>query len=90
MVSVLTDHGGASSQSCLGALQEVVHWPRAQVGLHQAGVDVYPPRDHHASTGLNHLDIARYEQVFPNLPIKDKKERLSVLEEPNMDIKNKT
>lgn len=75
MASALTDHGGASSQGCLGALQEVVHWPRAQVGLHQAGVDVDPPGYDHAAVGLDHLDIAGHGQVLPNLPEKDERER---------------
>lgn len=72
MVSTLTDHGGAACQSRLGALQEVVHRPRAQVGLHQAGVDIYPPWYHHATISLDHLDTTRHNQILPHLPAKDK------------------
>lgn len=75
MVSALTDHGGAPGESCLSALQEIVHRPRAQVGLHQAGVDVYPTRYHHAAVGLNHLDIPRHNQVLPNLPVEDERQK---------------
>lgn len=72
VVSTLTDHGGAASQSRLGALQEVVHRPRAQVGLHQAGVDIYPPWYHHATISLDHLDTTWHNQILPHLPAKDK------------------
>lgn len=64
----LTDHGGSSCDCSLGALTEIIHRSGAEVRLHQAGVDINPPRHHHAAISLDHLDIAGQSQVLPHLP----------------------
>lgn len=67
----LTDHGGAPSESCLGALEEIIYRLRAEVRLHQARVDVHPPWDYHAPVGFDHLDTAWNDQLLPHLPAKE-------------------
>lgn len=67
----LTDHGGAPGERSLGALEEIFGRPCAQVGLHQTGVDIYPPRYHQAAVSLDHLDAPQHDQILPHLPAKD-------------------
>ena len=69
VLSTLTDHGGAPGQSSLGPLGEVIHRRGAQVWLQQAGVDVYPTREHHTPLGLHHLHSPWNYQVLPHLSI---------------------
>lgn len=70
VASTLTDHGGAPCKCSLGALEEIIDGLRAKVRLHQAGVDIYPPRYHHAAISLDHLDTPRYNQILAHLPAK--------------------
>ena len=44
-VSCLTDHGGSSSQGCLGALKEVISRGHPLIRHLEAGMDVNPSRD---------------------------------------------
>lgn len=67
---LLTDHGGASCKCRLGALAEIIHRYGAQVGFHQAGVDIDPPWYHHPAVSLDHLDVAGQSQVLLHLPVK--------------------
>lgn len=65
--STLTDHGGAARQRSLGPAEEVVHGLGVQVGLHQAGVDIYAPWYDHTALSFDHLHIPGDNEVFTHL-----------------------
>lgn len=67
----LTDHGGASCQRCLGALEEAVGRAHAQDGRPQPRVDVDAPRHHQLPVGIDDPGATGNDQVLSNLSGKE-------------------
>lgn len=67
----LTDHGGASCQRCLGALEEAVGRAHAHDGRLQPCVDVDAPRHHQLPVGIDGPRATGNYQVFSDLSGKE-------------------
>lgn len=69
----LTDHGGASCQRCLGALEEAVGRAHAHGGRLQPRVHVNAPRQHQQPVGIDGPRAPGHGQVLPDLSARETK-----------------
>lgn len=65
----LTDHGGASSQRCLGALVEVIRRRHATIWHLETRVHIDAAWHQHATVGVNGFHPTGHNEVFPNLSV---------------------